>query len=201
MHVFQKLKSKLKQKKSIWRIVFKTTIFRFINRSDTQRWEKEKALQDRWEDRTKMLGQHIKNGSKVFEFGAGNMRLKKYLPKNCIYIPSDFVRRTDEMHIIDLNKTLQEIPKSNYIVFSGVLEYVKNLEKVLKFYSGYTENFLLSYAVLEAYPNIKNRRKEGWISDNSHQEILEIAKKINFNCSVIGNWKNQTLYHLKSAKS
>lgn len=201
MNFLRKIINRIDQKKSYWSLALKTVVLKFVSRSDKERWEQNGALQDQWQDRTKILAQNIRGGSKVFEFGAGKMFLKNFLPANCTYTPSDLIGRTEEMLIIDLNGQLIDIPDTDYIVFSGVLEYVTDIDKVLKFYSKFTNNILMSYAVLDAFPVIIRRRKEGWISDKSHKEILQLAETINFKISVLGNWKNQRLYHFKRSNT
>jgi hypothetical protein len=132
----------------------------------------------------------------VLEFGAANRFLKKYLPENCTYLHSDLVKRNEETIVIDLNKEIPDLPISNYIVFSGVLEYIFDVKLIIKHCSKYTDHLLFSYATFDKFPNTNNRRYNGWVSDMNELEFNKLANEINFEIKNIGFWKEQTLYLL-----
>lgn len=171
-----------------------------IKQSDYIRWSKEESIFPSWEERTILLSKQIKPNSIVLEFGASNLLLKNQLPKNCTYLHSDLVARNDETIVIDLNKELPELPISNYIMFSGVLEYIFDVKLILKHCSKYTDHLLFSYATFDKFSNTNNRRFNGWVSDLNENKIQKIANLINFDLKIIGDWKGQTLYHLTKLK-
>ena len=67
--------------------------------TDFQRWSNTENLSANWESRAKAAASLISPNSKVLEFGAGAMKLPKYLPENCIYVPSDIVKRTPNINL------------------------------------------------------------------------------------------------------
>lgn len=175
---------------------WKTLIFKKLNWSDIGRWSKTENLHENWNQRTILLSDKIKDGSRILEFGSGNLFLKDNLPKNCTYINSDIVKRDENTIVIDLNKKIPPLPKVDYIVFSGVLEYVYDVEHVLNECGKYTENLLLSYATLDYFPSVKNRRINGWVSDLYLKDFNNISFEIDYNMELIGNWNGQQLIKL-----
>jgi hypothetical protein len=170
------------------------SILKAFGISDYKRWSKTSTLLQNWDERTIMLAEQITPNSKVLEFGAGRLVLKDYLPRNCTYYNSDIVKRNEQTLVIDLNKELPELSKVDFIVFSGVLEYVKDVEHLLEHCSRYTKTILLSYAVTDHFSNSKNRRVSGWISDLSEDDIEAIARKLKMNWSFLNVWKGQRLF-------
>lgn len=128
--MIKKIKNKFFSLKSRYIKVFKTTIKKSQKQSDISRWSQEKSLFSSWDERTQLLANHILPESKVFEFGAAHLVLNEMIPKGCVYLHSDIVKRNEKTLVVDLNKNLPELPQVDYIIFSGVLEYifeVKNL--------------------------------------------------------------------------
>lgn len=200
MGIYKKIKYKIN---NILHKSSRQLYIRFLkmnNRSDYERWSKEESLFPSWEGRTILLSKQIKPNSIVLEFGAANRFLKKYLPENCTYLHADLVKRNDETMVIDLNKELPHLPISNYMVFSGVLEYIFDVKLIIKYCSAFTNNILFSYATFDQFPNTNNRRFNGWVSDVKEIEFIKLADEINFEIKVIGVWKKQTLYLLTKQK-
>jgi hypothetical protein len=167
-----------------------------IGNSDYHRWKKKSSFFLNWDERTEILASFIDKDSKVFEFGAGRLALKKMLPKNCEYFHSDLVKRANDTLVIDLNKTLPQIPEVDFIVFSGVLEYINNVDKLLVHLGNKTRCFLFSYARKDEFNSINFRRSQGWLSDLQHEDFENIAMKLNADIEVVARWNNQTLYKM-----
>lgn len=175
----------------------KTSVFKKMYWTNKRRWVKKENIHESWNKRTLLLANEIKEGSRVLEFGSGNLILKENLPKNCTYLNSDIVKRDEETIIIDLNKKIPPLPNVDFIIFSGVLEYVFNVEYVLNECLKYSKNILFSYATLDNFPNIKNRRINGWVSDLAMEDFYQILNKKDLNLEVLGNWKGQQLLIIK----
>lgn len=171
-----------------------TFFLKLFKISNYKRWQDENSLFSSWDERTFMLSKEIHSESIVLEFGAARLTLKNYLPENCIYIPSDIVSRGEGTLVIDLNKELNHLPNNDVTVFSGVLEYVFDVKKVLQHCSKYSNKIIFSYATLDSFPIINERRFHGWVSDLSEQELEIIANTIGFKLNKIGVWKKQMLY-------
>ena len=58
------------------------------------------------------------------------------LPPDCTYTPSDIVARSPDFLVSDLNEKIPfELSRFDTAVFSGVLEYVYDIEKVFEIIS------------------------------------------------------------------
>jgi hypothetical protein len=165
--------------------------------SDVKRWQKTSSFYESWDERTLQLVAPILDHSKVLEFGAGRLVVEAMLPEHCVYLHSDIVKRREDTLVIDLNAHLPSLPKVDYIVFSGVLEYVSDIDSLITHCEKFTDHILMSYAITDNLPTIKERRYNGWISDLSENDILNLVEKYSFSIETIGVWKKQHLYHLR----
>ena len=80
------------------------------------------------------------------------MALSEFLPLGCSYTPSDIVDRGLNTIVCDINApTLPLFPPHQVAVFSGVLEYVWDVPRLIKHLSPGIEMFVLSYAITEMH--------------------------------------------------
>ncbi|WP_373056902.1 hypothetical protein [Zunongwangia sp. H14] len=175
----------------------KTIALRNLGHSDLKRWENLQELDASWDERTFMMASLIEPNSKVIEFGAGKMSLKSRLPENCTYQASDLIARHPGVIECDLNQNIQiDLSKYNTAVFSGVLEYVYDIEKVILKMSYHIENIVLSYACSD----ISNapRLDRGWLSDYPKKELEKMFDKYNYKILEYKEWRNQSIFSLQS---
>jgi hypothetical protein len=133
----------------------KTSLRKAFGKSDYQRWGDKQGLSPDWDSRTKQIANLISPGASVIEFGAGRLALKNFLPENCSYTPSDLVDRGHNTIICDLNSdTLPQFQLHDVAVFSGVLEYVNDLPKLILHLSNYVNVILAPYSVMESNKKI-----------------------------------------------
>lgn len=177
--------------------IIKAVFLKIINKSDYSRWQDQKALFSDWNERTKLLAHYIKPNSTVFEFGAARLELKNMLPEGCVYLHSDLVARAEDTLVADLNKGIPDIPEVDVIVFSGVLEYIFDVEQLLVRLSPKTKAFVFSYATVNRFPKTSKRREYGWVSDLSEEEFKIIASKLNKNLIHLSDWKSQHLFKVE----
>jgi hypothetical protein len=164
--------------------------------SDTGRWQDSKELYEDWNERTAILARLVHPGSSVIEFGAGNMSLRKELPENCTYTPSDIVKRTDDTIVCDLNNPISfELFVYNTAVFSGVLEYVYDVDAVFKALQPHIHYIILSYACSDTCRH--NRLAQGWLSDYSEGQLLEIFARFKYEVKGKQEWRQQTIFNLE----
>ncbi|MCF6294163.1 MAG: hypothetical protein L3J25_00565 [Flavobacteriaceae bacterium] len=192
--MIKKITNKLLSLKAKYSRVFSTTFNKSFKQSDYNRWSKEKSLFSSWDERTQLLANQISPNSSVFEFGAARLVLEDMLPEGCQYLHSDIVKRNEDTLVIDLNKELPNLPQVDYIVFSGVLEYIFEVKDLLAHLSQFTNHFVFSYAVTNTFPDKGNRRFNGWVSDLSEVDICTIAEDLQWESSIVGTWKKQTLF-------
>lgn len=164
--------------------------------SDLNRWKKPGELYSDWDERTQILAGFIKPGANIIEFGAGKMAIKKFLPSNCVYTASDIHKRADDVIICDLNNKISiDLTKYDTAVFSGVLEYVYDLESVFYQLADSIQNVVISYACSDI--SIANRLKKGWLSDYSKKDLETIFEKYQYEVIEYREWRNQSIYNLK----
>lgn len=163
--------------------------------SDINRWKNSNELFEDWNQRTSILGNYITPGSKVIEFGSGNMSLKKMLPENCVYTPSDIVKRTEETIVCDLNEPISfDLSFYNTAVFSGVFEYVYDIDTVFKQLEKHVPHIILSYACSDICTH--NRLINGWLSGFTEKQLLDIFAKYSYDVIDKQEWRQQTIFNL-----
>ena len=180
-------------------IAFKTIKLKKKNKSDIERWRKASELHENWDDRTRILASMIKPNSAVIEFGAGALSLKELIPETCSYTASDIVSRAPGVLVCDLNEGIPfELTPFDTAIFSGVLEYVFDIDKVFYQLNNSIDKILLSYACKEI--SNANRLRNGWLSDYSRMELEKIFKKYDYKVIDYREWKNQSIFNLIKSK-
>ncbi|WP_417939636.1 hypothetical protein [Flavobacterium sp. RS13.1] len=164
-------------------------------KTDIERWSINEELYTDWDERTKILGDYILPDAFIIEFGAGNMFLKNYLKNYSKYTPTDIIQRFDETIVCDLNETLSiDLSGYNTIVFSGVLEYVYDIDRIFKQLDSNIKQIVLSYCCADI---IKvTRQKNGWLSDFTYDELIQIFKKHDFEVKDYTEWRKQSIFNL-----
>lgn len=178
----------------------KTIFYKVVGKSDVSRWKLQTNLYADWEDRTAVMSQWIPENSSIMEFGCGNMALKKYLPSSCQYFPSDLVSRDSDTFLVDLNQSLPlALPKQHVYFFSGVLEYIYDLERLIQASAKSCQSMILSYAPYTGNEadSILERRAEGWVNDYSREEIISLVNKYGFSLIEQKKWQGQWLFSLE----
>jgi hypothetical protein len=173
------------------------TLFRkSLGKSDYSRWTTKDELSPSWDSRTKQIANLVESGDSVIEFGAGRLILKDQLPEKCSYTPSDLVDRGNGTIICDLNcEILPELQTYDVAVFSGVLEYVNDVARLISFLSDRVNVILASYAVTDTkLIDNRNRRMHGWVNDYSSEELIAIFENAGFHREHTEQWQSQMIY-------
>jgi hypothetical protein len=175
----------------------KTVLLRQVGRSDIERWRRVQSLNESWDARTALLAKFIAPGTSVLEFGAGRLVLPQYLPPDCTYTPSDLVDRGPGTLVCDLNAVqLMPFPPHDVAVFSGVLEYIHDLERLVGQLACACTMVVASYAVTD-YPEqarVITRRGHGWVNDYNTDELVALFQQHRFLCLQHYIWQSQTLF-------
>lgn len=188
-------KSFTKQNKIFQNRSQKISQLREQKKSDVERWECNEQLFEDWNERTKILGDYINSHSRIIEFGAGNMFLKDYLKNYEIYTPSDVVKRFEETVVCDLNETLTiNLLDYNTVVFSGVLEYVYDVDKVFAQFNTEIKQIVMSYCCSDIVK--LTREKNGWLSDYTYAQLVQIFEKYNYKIEDYKEWRQQSIFNL-----
>jgi hypothetical protein len=171
-----------------------------IGKNDDSRWAKMSNLDPRWDERTLLLAEWIPAGACVLEFGAGRQTLKDHLPPTCEYTASDIIARNSQTLVYDLNqRPLAPIPAKDVAVFSGVFEYVWDLEAVAAHLSKSFPMVIASYAATDVKENaaVVWRRSRGWVSDFSAEEFQAIFRNHGYQVTANRQWFTQFLYRFE----
>lgn len=165
--------------------------------SDFQRWSRSDVMHDNWQERTVALSKYIKKGSSVVEFGAGAAILQSALDVTIQYQPVDIIKRKENFIVCDLNSYPLDLDLTRYdtALFSGVLEYVYDLDTLLLELSKNIKYIPLSYACRDVCK--QNRLNNGWLSDYSSDELEAIFEKYSYKIVHKSLWKDQSIYFLQ----
>lgn len=163
------------------------------------RWAKPESLDDDWDERTALIAGMVQPDSSVLEFGAGKERLRAFLPQGCSYQPSDIVARSADTLVCDLNdKALPVLDrKYDYIVFSGVLEYVHDLQKLLHYVRANCQTCILSYAPTDRLECMITRMRSGWVNHLSQASFESMLENAGFTIEAKRVWREQDVYSLR----
>ena len=165
------------------------------DKSDICRWVNIENLHKEWDSRTIMMARMIPPNSSILEFGAARLVLREYLPPNCTYQPSDIVDRGENTIVCDLN---YEFPKLSHhythVVFSGVLEYIFDIDKVLKELKTHSDTVIASYATTDKISDYVTRRQSGWINHFNNDQIVSIFSKNGYCLKSSHSWNLHTIY-------
>jgi hypothetical protein len=159
------------------------------------RWSKAENLLDEWDDRTRLIGALIPPGASVIEFGAGRMVLRDFLPRDCCYRAADLVARDERTLVCDLNGDLPVLGrKHTHAVFSGVLEYVRDVDRVARFLAREVQGVVASYTPLDNLRSLRIRHNNGWVSHLTADEFVSAFDRCGFSVTQVAPWRDQLVY-------
>ena len=174
-----------------------TSIRRILGRSDLRTWSDLENLSDDWHERTRRLASIIEPDSAVIEFGAGRFALADMLPEGCTYTPSDIVDRGKGTIVCDLNaSTLPNFGSHDVAVFSGVLEYVHDVPRLISHLARSVDVIITSYAAVDRNRK-RNRRALGWVNDYTDSQFTKIFAAANFRKTGTDQWNSQVIYRFQ----
>lgn len=89
--------------------------------------------QPKWENRAKIIAHFIRPSDIVVDLGAGDRKLRKFIPKSCGYIPVDCTDRLPGTFVVDFNEEFKlPDPPLTVIVSAGFLEYMADLDGFMR---------------------------------------------------------------------
>lgn len=164
--------------------------------ADLERWSDSSNLHESWEGRTELIAKMIPDGVRLTEFGAGRLVLKKLLPPGVRYTPSDIVSRSPDTIVCDLNAALPDFPDQDVAVFSGVIEYVRDVPRLVRALAKWFPEVIVSYVPIGRF-SVRGwwlRRRFGWMHDMSERELFATFAVGGYECTEIRLWRNQRVY-------
>jgi asparagine synthase (glutamine-hydrolysing) len=129
-------------------------------------WGTSSALSPHWSHRAHEVARHIPPRSHVLDLACGAMDLERLLGADCLYTPSDLVRRDARTLVCDVRKDpLPRVPDATIVTALGLCEYLPDLPDFFRKLRGLGLPVLLSYVPLdEATIPLAHRETLGWIS-------------------------------------
>ena len=146
-------------------------------RNNMELWTKvAHAGKPGWDGRNAIIAGFIPAGSSVLDIGCGPQTLRQHLPAGCRYQPCDMIKSTPDVILCDVNSGLypQVNERFDYVVCSGVFEYVRNEAEFLSRIPTYAPNVILSYNPLspKCHRKTKLERLAGsWVNHHTREEL------------------------------
>lgn len=191
----------------------------FRNRTHTDRWTHEGAYRTQWAQRSVELfdlfiASEAEEGRAytVSEYGCGpNAPFAALLADNPAFRVQTYdLKPWDETtKIIDLNAPDLTFDPADIATYSGVLEYLDDIEAVLRASLAAHSYVLLSYAALpleatqadRPYLNQLNARavRKGWRNHHTNVDLVRILSSIGVIANV-GAWEKHALFVVRSRR-
>lgn len=173
--------------------------------ANTERWKDLDKRSKQWISRNRMIAGYVDQGQKVLDIGCGAQDLKLFLPDDVVYVGADIYQRDEECLIIDFNKgilpDLDEI-EFDVAIFSGVLEYLEDVQYALNWAKKIAGKIILSYAVLERNPSISRRTfKSGFYNHFSESDFEREMADSGLQITDKQEWRKQNVYELMRKSS
>lgn len=178
-------------------VALRTMLRRARGGSDVERWSRPESLHASWDARTKLLASFVPPGASVLEFGAGRRVLEQHLPPETLYTPSDLVDRGPGTIVCDLNAAeLPPFPAHDVCVFSGVLEYVNDVPRLITHLHATCGAIAASYAPRtgDGASQLIERRRQGWVNDYEVEELVAVFAASGFRCEWSGPQGGQQMF-------
>ena len=154
---------------------FRTLFVVATGSSDRSRWEKSESFRTNWKHRNAAIAARVAAKSSVLDLGCGEMFLREFLPADCRYQPVDLVSRSPETIVCDFNnKELPPPARYDYVVCSGLLEYIHDVDWFVNNIVRYGRHFVVTYCSREQYPDRWFRLRNGWVNGFSADEVVAL---------------------------
>lgn len=168
---------------------------------NANRWAKEESFNPAWDERTAMMAAMVAPGSTVLEFGSGREQLERFLPPECHYQPSDLVARSPRTLVCDLNQELPVLTRHyDVIVFSGVIEYINDLDGLFRHARAHAKECIVSYATTDQLRCMATRLASGWVNHLSESALMQCFSQTAWRCEERKTWQSQTIYRLTAGE-
>lgn len=160
-----------------------------------KRWLDNNSLDESWDERSSLMARDIRAGSRVVDVGAGAQALRSVLPSDCTYVPVDIVQRTPDTITCDLNRDEPPALSADYLVASGLVEYINDAGRLVRWMASVAPNVVLSYEPADGESR-RYRRSSGWVNDYTEGEIRELLSGNGLMVVDSATWRRQTIYWL-----
>ena len=161
-------------------------------RPHVRRWQKvAHAGRPSWDERNEIIAGFIPAGSSVLDVGCGAQTLKQYLKPSCKYQPCDVVKSSPDVIFCDFNAGIYPEIKEHfdYVVCSGVLEYIRKPEEFLRRIPPMGHYVIVSYNPLLPGGSKLARLGNGWgwVNHFTKAELQKLFDEIGLNWTELLN--------------
>jgi hypothetical protein len=171
-----------------------TTTSKWRGQSDG-RWRDDQLLDAEWDTRTKLMIRDIAAGSRVIDVGAGRQVARAMLPSGSEYVPVDIVSRSPDTIVCDLNQDKLPDLRADWVIASGVIEYVHDAAAFINWMSVVAPRIVMSYEVADGETKYY-RRSQTWVNDFTSKHVLAILRQQGLIVDDIATWRRQKIYWL-----
>jgi hypothetical protein len=118
------------------------------------------------------------------------------LKAGCHYQPCDLVKSSDDVLLCDFNAGAYPTTERDYdyVVCSGVLEYIRAPRAFLARIARPGRRLILSYAVTRPDDSRWRRLSEGWVNGYTQSELERLFDALGFQWRHTGAWGRQAIY-------
>lgn len=171
-------------------------------RTHVKRWERV-AREGRppWDERNELIARLIPEHSSVLDIGCGAQTLRKHLGSGCKYQPCDIVQGSSDIIYCDFNSGIYPAVDKlyDYVVCSGVFEYIRKPKEFLAKVSLLGRTMLMSYNPLSAGDSKLGRLGNNWINHFTKSELEELFAEIGLTWASVASEKlPYLLYSIQS---
>jgi hypothetical protein len=173
----------------------------WLLRNDIKRWQQNIRETPVWDERNRILASLIPPGSSVIDLGAGAQTLRHHLV-NCEYQPCDLVPHGDALYC-DFNKNIfpATTKKYDFIVCSGVLEYIRNPHRFLSQIFKLGSQGFLTYAPLLPGQKRLTRLRGGWVNHFREDQLEMLFARSGVRFVKVQEWNGQLIYRIEPSQA
>ena len=173
-----------------------------LTRTDKARWRRVAKKTPSWDERNRLIASVIPKRASVVDVGSGAMTLRRHLGPECEYQPCDVVQSSPEVLLCDFNSGIYPaLTKTyDYVVCSGILEYMRDAPDFLSRIAGFGRTIILSYNPATPSETKITRLGKGWVNDFSQEELEQLFARAHFKAKVVfTRAPNEITYELTPA--
>ncbi|HEY1662534.1 MAG TPA: methyltransferase domain-containing protein [Verrucomicrobiae bacterium] len=142
-----------------------------------------------WDERNQIIAGFIPPGSSVLDVGCGAQTLKQYLKPGCRYQPCDVVKSSPDVIFCDFNAGIYPNVGEpfDYIVCSGVFEYIRKPEEFLRRIPLLGHFTIMSYNPLPPGGSKLARLANGWgwLNHFTNKELEDLFEGMGLSWTIL----------------
>lgn len=163
--------------------------------TNTEEW-RDVALgsQPAWEWRSEIIAKFIRPTDTVLDIGAGDQKLRRFVPPGCGYVPVDCVDDLPGTFLVDFNKEFR-LPEAPFdvIVCAGFLEYLNDIPQFFTSLSKEAPGkyVLFTYLLDDVKATRSTMKAHNDLTD--HNDVLELTRTYFSHIDVLA-FRNRTVF-------